>query len=228
MLLSYRVEDDYGATEAHATFARKDEPAAKGDGPHPLYGPPDFSLVLPQARTRNGVAQTIKDVRRCRSSSRTISSIMSVQEDTNAAEHLAHLPPPRRSAHNGQSHSPATMKLLRRLGFTYVAAEELTIRRLRHGRGFRYVAADGTPLRGEESQRLAALAPSILRLGPGLSFRRRRLPTVCPSGATVASRWVMCVLGRAARLRAARSKLLETLPRSPGHQILRKANRRRA
>ena len=49
MLLSYRVEDDYGATEAHATFARKDEPAAKGDGPHPLYGPPDFSLVLPQA-----------------------------------------------------------------------------------------------------------------------------------------------------------------------------------
>ena len=62
MLLSYRVEDDYGATEAHATFARKDEPAAKGDGPHPLYGPPDFSLVLPQARTKSGVAQTIKDV----------------------------------------------------------------------------------------------------------------------------------------------------------------------
>ena len=50
------------------------------------------------------------------------------------------------------------MKLLRRLGLTYVATEELTIRRLRHGRGFRYVAADGTPLRGEESQRLAALA----------------------------------------------------------------------
>ena len=36
--------------------------AAKGDGPHPLYGPPDFSLVLPQARTKNGAAQTIKDV----------------------------------------------------------------------------------------------------------------------------------------------------------------------
>ena len=62
LLLSYRIEDDYGATEAHATFARKDEQAAKGDSPHPLYGPPDFSLVLPQARTRNGVAQTIKDV----------------------------------------------------------------------------------------------------------------------------------------------------------------------
>ena len=36
--------------------------AAKGDSPHPLYGPPDFSLVLPQARTKNGAAQTIKDV----------------------------------------------------------------------------------------------------------------------------------------------------------------------
>jgi Domain of unknown function (DUF4175) len=33
LLLSYRIEDDYGATEAHATFARKDEPAAKGDRP---------------------------------------------------------------------------------------------------------------------------------------------------------------------------------------------------
>jgi uncharacterized protein (TIGR02302 family) len=71
LLLSYRIEDDYGATEAHATFARKDEPAAKGDkadksdkgdSPHPLYGPPDFALVLPQARTKNGVASTIKDV----------------------------------------------------------------------------------------------------------------------------------------------------------------------
>jgi DNA topoisomerase-1 len=88
----------------------------------------------------------------------TIGRIMPVQEDTNAAEHPAHLTPPRRGAPNGQSRSPATMKLLRRLGLTYVATEELTIRRLRHGRGFRYVAADGTPLRGEESQRLAALA----------------------------------------------------------------------
>jgi hypothetical protein len=29
---------------------------------HTRYGPPDLALVLPQARTRNGVAQTIKDV----------------------------------------------------------------------------------------------------------------------------------------------------------------------
>ncbi len=62
LLLSYRLEDDYGVTEAQATFARKDGNDAQGEGPHPLYGPPDFALILPQARTRKGVGQTIKDL----------------------------------------------------------------------------------------------------------------------------------------------------------------------
>ncbi len=74
LLLSYRLEDDYGVTEARATFARKDEtsvPDGKADGKtsdkaenkaHPLYGPPDFALTLPQARTRNAIGQTIKDL----------------------------------------------------------------------------------------------------------------------------------------------------------------------
>ncbi len=60
LLLSYRLEDDYGVAEAQASFARK-----QGDGAreaHPLFGPPDFALVLPQARTRNGIGQTIKDL----------------------------------------------------------------------------------------------------------------------------------------------------------------------
>ena len=61
LLLSYHLEDDYGVTEARATFARKDEPQVKGEG-HPLFGSPDFALVLPQARTRNGNGQTIKDL----------------------------------------------------------------------------------------------------------------------------------------------------------------------
>jgi uncharacterized protein (TIGR02302 family) len=61
LLLSYHLEDDYGVTEAKATFAPSDEPPLK-DGSHPLFGPPDFALVLPQARTRNGVGQTIKDL----------------------------------------------------------------------------------------------------------------------------------------------------------------------
>jgi uncharacterized protein (TIGR02302 family) len=63
LLLSYRLEDDYGVTSAQATFARKDDPAApQGEAPHPLYGPPDFPLILPQARTKKGVGQTIKDL----------------------------------------------------------------------------------------------------------------------------------------------------------------------
>jgi uncharacterized protein (TIGR02302 family) len=63
LLLSYRLEDDYGVTSAQATFARKDDPAAPGgEAARPLYGPPDFSLILPQARTRSGTGQTIKDL----------------------------------------------------------------------------------------------------------------------------------------------------------------------
>ncbi len=62
LLLSYRIEDDYGVTEAQATFARKGGQTAAGDAARPLYGPPDFALVLPQARTRTGVGQTIKDL----------------------------------------------------------------------------------------------------------------------------------------------------------------------
>ena len=62
LLLSYRLEDDYGVTEAKATFARKEDPAAKSEAVHPLYGPPDFALALPGARTKNGVGQTIKDL----------------------------------------------------------------------------------------------------------------------------------------------------------------------
>ena len=76
MLLSYRLEDDYGVTQAQATFARKaaatNEAGSKQGGakqagandkePHPLFGPPDFALTLPQARTKNGVGQTIKDL----------------------------------------------------------------------------------------------------------------------------------------------------------------------
>jgi uncharacterized protein (TIGR02302 family) len=62
LLLSYRLEDDYGVTEAKATFARKTETNDAGDAAHPLYGPPDFALILPQVRTRAGVGQTVKDL----------------------------------------------------------------------------------------------------------------------------------------------------------------------
>ena len=60
--LSYKIEDDYGVIDAQAVFEKK--PAAKPTAkpPRPLYGAPDFTLVLPQSRTKNGVGQTIKDL----------------------------------------------------------------------------------------------------------------------------------------------------------------------
>jgi uncharacterized protein (TIGR02302 family) len=62
LLLAYKVEDDYGVTNAHAVFTLKPKASADGKQPRSLYGAPDFPLVLPQARTRNGAGQTTKDL----------------------------------------------------------------------------------------------------------------------------------------------------------------------
>ncbi len=63
LLLNYKVEDDYGVTDAQATFERKAEASANGKEPHPLYESPSFPLVLPQACTRAaGAASTTKDI----------------------------------------------------------------------------------------------------------------------------------------------------------------------
>jgi len=60
--LAYKLEDDYGVVSAQATFARKPPARPHGPAARPLYDAPDFSLVLPQARTRNAVGQTTKDL----------------------------------------------------------------------------------------------------------------------------------------------------------------------
>ncbi len=59
LALSYQLDDDYGVTQAEARFAPRD---TGGDRPaaQPLYDPPQFSLGLPNARTRSGVGQTVK------------------------------------------------------------------------------------------------------------------------------------------------------------------------
>jgi DNA topoisomerase I len=54
--------------------------------------------------------------------------------------------------------SPATTKLLKRLGLKHITTNELTIRRRRQGRGFDYFRPDGTAVRAAEKRRLAALA----------------------------------------------------------------------
>jgi len=71
--MSYKLEDDYGVTEARAQFvARAGEVKESGKDvardvtksaePRPLFEAPQFALVLPNARTRNGVGQTVKDL----------------------------------------------------------------------------------------------------------------------------------------------------------------------
>src|SRR5439155_12951846 len=60
--LSYKIEDDYGVVGAQATFNALNNPDTNGAPARPLYDPPNFPLVLPQARTRNGVGQTTKDL----------------------------------------------------------------------------------------------------------------------------------------------------------------------
>jgi uncharacterized protein (TIGR02302 family) len=61
--MSYKIEDDYGVTEAQAHFAARASDAPKeAQAARPLFEAPQFPLVLPNARTRNGVGQTVKDL----------------------------------------------------------------------------------------------------------------------------------------------------------------------
>jgi uncharacterized protein (TIGR02302 family) len=60
--LAYKLEDDYGVVGAQALFRLQTSEGTNGHPPRPLYDAPDFPLVLPQARTRNGTGQTTKDL----------------------------------------------------------------------------------------------------------------------------------------------------------------------
>ncbi|MGA7807061.1 TIGR02302 family protein [Bradyrhizobium sp.] len=71
--MSYKIEDDYGVTAAQAHFAARQPNGSKANGSkdaskdasnvaRPLFAPPQFPLVLPNARTRNGIGQTVKDL----------------------------------------------------------------------------------------------------------------------------------------------------------------------
>lgn len=61
--LHYKIDDDYGVVAAEARFARvPDAPPGPNPTAHPLVAAPDFPLLLPQARTRDGAGQTTKDL----------------------------------------------------------------------------------------------------------------------------------------------------------------------
>ncbi len=60
--LTYRLEDDYGVVGAQAIFERQSEEPSKGEKARALFEPPNFTLVLPQARTKSAIGQTTKDL----------------------------------------------------------------------------------------------------------------------------------------------------------------------
>ena len=62
LLLAYKLEDDYGVIGAQATFTLHQFEGTNGQPPRALFDAPDFPLGLPQARTKNGVGQTTKDL----------------------------------------------------------------------------------------------------------------------------------------------------------------------
>ena len=66
LLTMYRIEDDYGVTEAQARFALKSpaqiQQTSQAKAARPLFDAPKYPLMLPNARTRSGVGQTVKDL----------------------------------------------------------------------------------------------------------------------------------------------------------------------
>ena len=60
--LNYKVEDDYGVVGAQARFRLLKSEGTNGQLPRALFDAPEIILALPQARTRNGAGQTLKDL----------------------------------------------------------------------------------------------------------------------------------------------------------------------
>ncbi|MGD9769198.1 MAG: TIGR02302 family protein, partial [Pseudolabrys sp.] len=60
--LNYKLEDDYGVVGAQARFRLLNREGTNGQPPRALYDAPEIALSLPQARTRAGVGQTLKDL----------------------------------------------------------------------------------------------------------------------------------------------------------------------
>src|SRR5579871_897686 len=60
--LTYKLEHEYGVVDARASVKLKQPENGGQAAPHPLFDMPDFALVLPQPRTKNGVGSTTKDL----------------------------------------------------------------------------------------------------------------------------------------------------------------------
>src|SRR5579862_2055586 len=60
--LTYKLEHEYGVVDARATVKLKQPDKGGNAAARPLFEMPDFALVLPQPRTRNGIGSTTKDL----------------------------------------------------------------------------------------------------------------------------------------------------------------------
>jgi uncharacterized protein (TIGR02302 family) len=211
--LSYKIEDDYGVTEARALFAARRAEAVQGAETRPLFDPPQFSLVLPNARTRNGVGQTVKDL----------------SEDPYAgAEVTLNLTAKDEAGNEGRS-EPFSMRLPERL-FTKPLARALIEQR-------RILALDAN----QNSQVYAALdalmiAPELFmpEIGQYLGLRSvaRQLETARTDDAmreVVASLWALAVTIEDGNitdvdkaLRAAQEALKQALERGASDEEIKK------
>jgi uncharacterized protein (TIGR02302 family) len=81
LLLSYRMEDDYGVVHADAELALKPPAKAPSKPARPLYAAPEIPLVLPQARTRNGTGQTTKDLTQHPWAGRTVTLTLRARDE---------------------------------------------------------------------------------------------------------------------------------------------------
>jgi len=79
--LSYKLEDDYGVVGAHALFKLQTSEGTNSHPARPLYDAPDFPLVLPQARTKNALGQTTKDLTEHPWAGTDVSMILSARDE---------------------------------------------------------------------------------------------------------------------------------------------------
>jgi uncharacterized protein (TIGR02302 family) len=218
--MSYKLEDDYGVTEARAQFsARSAEGAKEGaTAPRPLFEAPQFPLVLPNARTRNGVGQTLKDL----------------SEDPYAGADVTLTLTAKDEAGNTGTSEPFSMRLPERL-FTNSLARALIEQR-------RILALDANK-NSEVFDALSALmiAPELFTPDAGCYLGLRSIALQLEAARTdnalrdvVASMWAFAVTieddgvaGSAnAALRAAQDALKQALERGASEEEIRALTRK--
>jgi uncharacterized protein (TIGR02302 family) len=211
--LSYKLEDDYGVTEARARFTVRAADGQAASARRPLFDPPQFSLVLPNARTRNGVGQTVKDLSGDPYAGANVTLTLTAKDE----------------AGNEGSSEPFDMRLPERL-FTKPLARALIEQR-------RILALDADQkLKVDEALNALLIAPELFmpEVGHYLGLRSvvRELETARDDEAlreVVASLWALAVMIEDGNitdvekaLRAAQDALKQALERGASDEEIKK------